>query len=207
MTHNKEEINAKILYELLGSISGFIEKEINMYALGGTALTILGIKQSTLDIDINIDSQSEYKYTLEIFEQIGFKKIGTYRWLTQEGLAFDLFFGSNILGTDLLPDCLEKSKFINSFGMIKLYTLSLYDIIISKLARGDDRDFSDIKNIFEEENINLKLLTKRYKETMEVSVVGQYKQKLLNLIETKFSQWKFPLNKKLIEEVKKWPEQ
>ena len=47
MTHNKEEINAKILYELLGSISGFIEKEINMYALGGTALTILGIKQST----------------------------------------------------------------------------------------------------------------------------------------------------------------
>ena len=122
-------------------------------------------------------------------------------------MAFDLFFGSNILGTDLLPDCLEKSKFINSFGMIKLYTLSLYDIIISKLARGDDRDFSDIKNIFEEENINLKLLTKRYKETMEVSVVGQYKQKLLNLIETKFSQWKFPLNKKLIEEVKKWPEQ
>ena len=207
MAHNKKEINADELFELLGSISGYIEREINMYALGGTALTILGIKQSTLDIDVNIDSESEYKYITKIFERIGFKKIGTYRWLTQEGLAFDLFFGSNILGTDLFSDCLEKSKFIKSFGMINLYTLSLYDIIISKLARGDSRDFDDIKNIFKNEKIDVKELVERYEKTMEASVVGQYKQKLLDLIKIKFSQWEFLLDKELINEVEKWPNQ
>ncbi len=203
MAHNSKEINAERLYEMLGSISKFVEKEVSMYALGGTALTILGIKPSTLDIDINIDSEKEYKYVCKIFEQIGFERTGI-RWITQEGLAFDLFYGSNILGTGLLPDCLEKSKFIKSFGKIKLYTLSFEDIIISKLARGDERDFDDIKNILKNEKINLRKLAERYKETMEVSAAGHYKQKLLDFIEFKFKEWGFSLDKKLINEVKEW---
>lgn len=202
----KKETNATELFTLLESLATFVEEKVQMYALGGTALTILGLKQSTLDIDINIDSSKQYQYICELFKRIGFKKIGGIRWLTQEGLAFDLFYGSDILGTALRPDCLELSKFIKSFGNIDLYTLSLYDIIISKLARGDERDFNDIRNILEKEKIDLQKLTERYLETMDVSVVGQYKQKLLDLIEIKFWQWKMPTDKKLIEEVKQWPE-
>ncbi len=78
-----------------------------MYALGGTALTILNIKKSTLDIDVNIETIKEYEYICKLFEQIGFEKKGTIRWITQEGLAFDVFHSSNILGTELLPDCLK----------------------------------------------------------------------------------------------------
>ncbi|MEK6937591.1 MAG: nucleotidyltransferase [Nanoarchaeota archaeon] len=206
MPYNAKEVDARELFELLESLSKYIEEEIKMYALGGTALTILQIKPSTLDIDINIHSHQEYRYTCKIFGDIGFKKIGTIRWLTQEGLAFDLFTQSNFLGTQLLPDCLEKSKFIRSFGKIKLYTLSLEDIIISKLARGDMRDFSDIKKILESNKIDINYLVSRYKETMENSAVAFYKQKLLDLIEIKFGQWGFELDQKLIEEVKKWEE-
>ena len=202
----KKETSANELFELLESISAFVEEKVQMYALGGTALTILGIKPSTLDIDINIDSGKQYNYLCKIFERIGFTRIGTIRWLTQEGLVFDVFYGSNILGTELLPDCLEKSRFIKSFGLIELYTLSPYDIIISKLARGDERDFNDIKNILEKEKIDLKTLILRYQKTMEVSTVGQYKQKLLDLIDIKLGQWKKPLNDQLIQEVRLWPE-
>ena len=134
MPHNKEEIDAQRLFELLSSISKFVDRKITMYALGGTALTILNIKRSTLDIDINIASTSEYEYICRLFEQIGFEKTGIIRWISQEGLAFDLFHGSFILGTALLPDSLKLSKFIKNFGNIELYTLSLEDIIISKLA-------------------------------------------------------------------------
>jgi hypothetical protein len=175
-----------------------------MYALGGTALTILHIKRSTLDIDINIDSNAEYTYICKIFEQIGFEKTGGIRWLTQEGLAFDLFYGSNILGTTLLPDCLGEAKFIQSFGNIELYTLSLYDIIISKLARGDSRDFDDIKSIFDNEKIDVENLTERYRKTMDASIVANHKQKLLDLIELKFREWEFPMDEELLNEVKKW---
>lgn len=204
MAHNKEEINVKKLLELLQSISKYVDIKIKIYALGGTALTLLNIKKSTLDIDINIETNKEYEYISKLFEQIGFEKVGDIRWITQEGLAFDVFHGSNILGTDLLPDCLNLSKFINSFGYIELYTLSLQDIIISKLARGDSRDFDDIKAIFKKEKINLQELVNRYKKTMEVSIVSEYKQKLLDLIEIKFREWRFPLDLALINEVKKW---
>ena len=203
MNYNEKEINAEELFELIRSISKFIEKEIKMYALGGTALTILNIKKSTMDVDINIESNDEYHYICKIFENLGFERNGI-RWISQEGLAFDLFYGSNILGTELLPNCIEKSKFIKSFDNIKLYTLPLEDIIISKLARGDSRDFDDIKMILKIKKINLKDLVQRYKETMEASIVANYQQKLLDLIEIKFKEWKSSIDKSLIDEVKKW---
>lgn len=203
MTHNIKEINAEKLFELIGSISKYIEKEIKMYALGGTALTILNIKNSTLDVDFNIESYSEYKYICKIFENIGFEKKGI-RWISQEGLAFDMFYGSNILGTELLSDAISESKFIKSFGNIKIYTLPLEDIIISKLARGDSRDFDDIKKILETKKIDIKTLIERYKATMETSTVANYQQKLLDLIEFKFEEWGFISYHDLIQEVKKW---
>lgn len=204
MAHNAKEVDAEELFDLLRSISKFIERKIRMYALGGTALTILGIKASTRDIDMNIDSREEYDHICRIFMDLGFNRAGTYRWTAQEGLAFDLFWGSSILGTNLLSDCLDQAKHIGSFGNIELYTLSLYDIIISKLARGDPRDFDDIKSVFKKEEIDLNKLVGRYKETMETSVVAHYKQKLLDLIEIKFKEWRFKLDKKLIEEVRTW---
>ena len=203
MANNEKEINAEELFELIESISKFIEKEIKMYALGGTALTIFHIKKSTRDIDINIESDSEYQYICKIFDDLGFERNGI-RWITQEGLAFDMFHGSNIMGTELLPDYIDKSKFIKSFGNIKLYTLPLEDIIISKLARGDSRDFDDIKRILKVGKIDLQKLIQRYKETMESSVVANYKQKLLDLIKIHFKEWKFTIDKELIDEVKQW---
>ncbi|MBT5021712.1 hypothetical protein HOK51_08650 [Candidatus Woesearchaeota archaeon] len=204
MPHNKERINTNRLFNLIKSISSFVDREIFFYALGGTALTLLNIKNSTLDVDINIESEKDYLYVCELFDQIGFKKSGPIRWISQEGIAFDIFHGSYILGTDLLHDCLNKSKFIESFGKIKLYALNPLDIIISKLARGDDRDFEDIKSIFKSEKIDLKELVDRYKKTMETSIVSNSKQKLLDLIEIKFSEWEYDLDAKLIGEVKKW---
>ena len=202
--YNKNTTNAKDLFDLLEPISKFFGKKIKMYALGGTALTILNIKPSTLDIDINIHSEKDYKYICKIFEQINFKKIGSIRWLTQEGLAFDLFHSSNIMGTQLLDDCLKKSKLIKEFDNIELYSLSLYDIIISKLARGDKRDFDDIKSILESKKIDLSYLIERYHKTMQNSIVANSKQKLLDLLDIKFKDWNYKIDQNHIKEIKKW---
>ena len=58
-----------------------------MYALGGTALTICRLSLY-FRYRYQYHSHQEYRYTCKIFGDIGFKKIGTIRWLTQEGLAF-----------------------------------------------------------------------------------------------------------------------
>lgn len=198
------ELTVSDLYALLESISTYMEKEVEVYALGGTALTILGLKSSTKDVDFNVDSTEQYTYLIKLFKDLGFEEIGSIRWQTQEGFALDIFYGSNILGTALLPDCLKKSRFIRGFGKLKLYTFSLDDIIISKLARGSDRDFMDIKQILLKEKIVMEELVNRYKETMETSIVAQYKQRLLDLIEIKFKEWSFKTDKRLLKEVKGW---
>jgi len=204
--YNKSDIDTTELFNLFTSISKFFHKNVNLYALGGTALTLLNIKTSTIDIDINIDKESEYRYVCKIFSNIGFKRESSIRYRTQEGLAFDIFHGSNIMGTNLLEDCLEKSKIIKKFGNLTLHTLSLEDIIISKLARGDPRDMDDIKSIFDDTKIELRSLVDRYKKTMESSTVGKHKQKLLDLVHFKFKEWNFKLDDELITEVEQWQE-
>jgi hypothetical protein len=201
---NPVPIGVDTLFGLLDSLSTFAEHKIRLYALGGTALTILGIKPSTLDIDINVGSEAEYRYISSLFEELGFQKEGTMKWTTQEGLRFDLFHSSNILGTQLLPDCLTKAKFIRKVGSIELYTLSPEDIIISKLARGIDRDFDDIRLILDHEKINLNSLATRYRNTMQDSVVSLHKQKFLDLIDIKYKEWGRKPNTRLIAEVRKW---
>ena len=42
--HNPKEQRTNELFELLESLVPYIEEKIQLYALGGTALTILGIK-------------------------------------------------------------------------------------------------------------------------------------------------------------------
>ncbi|MBI5388746.1 hypothetical protein HZB01_00020 [Candidatus Woesearchaeota archaeon] len=201
---NTKETNADALYAFLESIGKFFEQKIKFYALGGTALTILGIKPSTLDLDFNIHSEKEYQHAILIFTDIGFRKIGDYKWITQEGFALDIFHGSYILGTQLLPDALAKSKPIRKFGNIELFVLSLEDIIISKLARGDSRDFVDIHAIFLKNKISIPYLTQRYKETVAISIIPLAKQKLLDLIEIKCKEWKIDVASGIIEEVKQW---
>ncbi len=203
MAHNKRELGAEELFEFIKSITKYVNKEIKIYALGGTALTILNIKNSTLDIDVNIESEKEYKYICKIFDDLGFQRKGR-RWYTQEGLAFDMFHGSHILGTELLPEAITEAELIKEIGKIKLYVIPLEDIIISKLARGDKRDFQDIKSILEYKDINLREFTKRYKRTMKQSTVKNYKQKLLDLIDIKFKEWNIRISEELLKEVKEW---
>ncbi len=47
-------------------------------------------------------------------------------------------------------------------------------------------------------------LAQRYKRTMEQSIVADHKQKLLDLIEIKFKEWKLHCDQQLIAEVRTW---
>lgn len=205
MPHNRDALNKTDLLALIKDIDSYAQQHYDLYALGGTALTLRDIKDSTLDVDINIPEDQKDALT-KLFEKLGFQQLGTHRWRAQEGFAFDLFTGNDILGTHLPDDTTQQAHPITTYQHITLYALSNQDIIISKLTRGDDRDFADIKTILEHQTIDLHALTRRYQQTMQDSVVAQHKQKLLDLIEIKLPQWGFEKPQELIKEVKQWPE-
>ena len=108
-----------------------MKRKITLVAVGGTAMTLLGLKPSTRDVDFCISS--DYK---EEFEKAIDK---TFR--------VDLFFDGYIFSEQLPSDYIEKSKEILRLKNITLNTLSPADIVITKSARFNARDEEDISAI------------------------------------------------------------
>ena len=108
-----------------------MKRKITLVAVGGTAMTLLGLKPSTRDVDFCISS--EYK------KEFG-KSIGkTFR--------VDLFFDGYIFSEQLPEDYAEKSKEILVLRNITLKALSPVDIVVTKSARLNARDEEDIRAI------------------------------------------------------------
>lgn len=192
----KEDL--QILLEALCEIS----PKLDLFAIGGTAMVLDGIKFVTKDIDFVTDS-SENKIE-KLFQSAGLKKEKNfrYRWTTPNNIKIDIFCDGTIQGTPLSDDFKELSKRLDSFKKITLWRLNWYDIIINKMDRGENRDFEDIKMILEKEDLDLEFLIDRFLEVAETGIIANKHRKALDLIELKFKEWKFPINKKLIGKIK-----
>ncbi len=201
-THNT---NKEELLSFLKNIDEKLPHKITIIAIGGTALTLLNLKDSTKDIDFDLPIEKDWKALESLFQKLDFESEG-FAWFTPTGLRIDLFKRGYIFCSQLPFDYVEKSKDAVKLDKITLKTLSLEDIIVSKLGRGDERDFQDIKQIYLHANINNEQLAERFFEIAQSWIESSeiVRQKLLDLIDIKFSQWKFPIPNKLVQKVRAW---
>jgi hypothetical protein len=201
---NARRVPREELIDLLEKLNEFAAMHIDIFAVGGTALTLLGLKDSTRDIDFNIDSESGYNEIEKLFGKMGFRKIGPNKWETDRGFYVDLFKSGYIFCVQLPEDYKKASKEIRNFGRIRLFAISAYDIITTKLGRGDSRDFDDIEVVFTKNRINLGKLAKRYVESMERSFVPNAKENMLFLLKKKLGIWGLKGSDKAVSMVEKW---
>lgn len=133
------------LLEALSMWNGFLKKKVHLIACGGTALTLLGLKPSTKDIDLVVPVEQEYDYLLKVLEQLGYSPISGVGWARDDKFVFDLFRGKKVHTTELLESPLTASNnsLIKEFSYLYLGVLNDYDLIISKLFRGSVIDFED----------------------------------------------------------------
>ncbi len=148
-----------------------LNKKAEFYAIGGTAMVLSGYKAATKDIDFLTPlTQKEIK---EIFSAIGLEEIDNCplcnKWRFN-GKRLDIFYIETgmIMGFPLTDDWKEKSRLINETRKLKIYTLNWEDIISTKLARGEFRDFEDILKILEREKINFDKFETGFKERADV---------------------------------------
>ncbi len=192
------------LMELLEKLNEFSEKGIEIFAVGGTSLTLLGLKDSTRDVDLNIDSGKGHKEIEGLFLRMGFEKTGENKWKSDIGFHIDLFQGGYIFCVQLNEDYKKLSKEIRNFGRIRLMTISPYDIIITKLARGDERDFDDIRIVFEKERVDPGKLAERYIQTMGNSFVRNARDSMLFLLKGKMKEWGMKTSGEALRMVEEW---
>lgn len=152
----------------------FLKRKVHLITCGGTALTLLGVKPSTKDIDLIVPNLDEYEYLVSILKQLGYKAASGWGWERGDGFIFDLFRGKAVHTTELLESPLEKGNHIlvKEFDRIYLGVLNYYDIVISKLFRATAIDIDDCLVLIRDKNkeIDLKQLEKRFKETASFDV-------------------------------------
>jgi len=180
-------LNKDYLLNVLRSWDGFLKKRVQLIACGGTAMTLLGVKDSTADIDLLIPEDRQYLYLISILEDIGYKKIHSTRWAGKDMFVFDLYPGKTIFQTELLESPLKKgnSTVLHEFKYISLGVLNCYDLIISKIFRCSSVDMEDclilIKN--RKNDIYFKKLKDRYYETSSYSVSDEQNKRNFELFQ------------------------
>ncbi len=156
MPSSRGEIDSSRLIEFLEEIGRELPHKIVLVAAGGTAMTLLGVKPSTRDIDFTgpADDISVFRATLG---------------KVPHGMKVDTWPGGQVF-TQILPaDYLQKSKKLKAITNIELRALHPVDIVVSKLGRLDDRDEQDIKACIRKSKLSKAAVAKR---ASEVAYVG-----------------------------------
>ncbi len=66
-------INKQGLLDKISVWDGFLKRKVHLIACGGTAMTLLGVKASTKDIDLLVPNEEEHSYLVGILQQLGYK--------------------------------------------------------------------------------------------------------------------------------------
>ena len=166
--------NKDALYNTLSIWNGFLGRKIHLIACGGTALTLLGIKDSTKDIDLIVPRETEHSYLIKTLRDIGYKQVTEHGWSSEDLFIFDIFKGNYVYTTALLESPLDEGNHILIKELSSLYlgVLNDYDLIISKLFRGTEIDFDDCLALIRHRkgSIDLDKLKRRYRETASYDI-------------------------------------
>ncbi|MGQ0771597.1 MAG: DUF6036 family nucleotidyltransferase [Nitrososphaerota archaeon] len=143
--------NTKLL-DFLGEIDKELKRKIVVVAVGGTAMTLLKAKPSTIDVDFTIPGKF-------------YKEFKEAERIVQPGFRVDVFQDGNVFITALPDDYLKKSKIVRTkLTNVQLRALDPVDIIITKITRLDGRDEQDIESCIKKFKIRKSQILKRAKE-------------------------------------------
>lgn len=120
------------LLEFLEAINDDLTKKITLVAAGGTAMTLLDLKPSTIDIDFTIPALDRAEFELVLKNN-------------PSGYRVDRWTDGYIYCQRLPEDYLEKSIKIKEFSHIVLRALHPLDIVVTKIGRLNPRDIQDIE--------------------------------------------------------------
>jgi hypothetical protein len=154
------------LMEFLKHVDKELEKEIKIIAVGGTAMTLLDLKPSTIDIDFDLESDDA-----EELERV-LKTI-------PHGFRIDIFKDGMIFSQQLPNDYSEKSILIRTdFRNIRLFALHPVDIVVTKIGRLNKRDEEDISACIKKFRLTKQEIEKRAEQ---VEYIGRKENYEINL--------------------------
>lgn len=162
--------------------------KIHLVACGGTALSLLGYKESTKDVDLLVPNEKEYERLVKFLIQAGYERVTGQGWKRpDEVIQYDVYPGKRAFQTELINSPLEENgqKKIWEGKKISLGVLNSVDLIITKLFRGSEQDVEDCLTLLDHEAVSLRALEERYRETARYEIAEERVIKNLEYFLTK----------------------
>jgi hypothetical protein len=168
VTASKYRITGRKLIQTIDNWEHLISFKVDLIGCGGTALTLLEIKESTKDIDFIVPVHKEYERLIKFLGSLGYEeKGGGLAHPDDPNFLYQFWTGNRVFTTDLLDSPLDPGKNIpvKKWRHIYLGALNLQDLIITKIFRGTQLDVDDCAAAFAAYQIDPEELLKRYAET------------------------------------------
>jgi len=188
-------INMEEQNKLLANVAKRLKGRVTAYAIGGTAMMFLGIKDATLDIDLVFDTEEDRKAFKEAAKEIGYKEqdsIVVYgaekknrpEMLKLKNERFDLFL-NKVIHFIFSDDMKKRTGQTNQYGEnLILKVASHNDIILMKCATDRLKDKDDARKIIEAKEINWESIINEAKnqvalgETTAIFELGEFLEHL-----------------------------
>jgi hypothetical protein len=163
----KYRISGVDLLDTLENWDSLMNFRVRLIACGGTALTLLNIKESTKDIDLIVPETSEYDKLMKFLKALNYRYKGN--GLAHEddpNFIYQFWCGNKVFTTDLLESPMKENKhiLINRWTHIYLGALNLTDLIITKMFRGTPADREDCLAAFATGQVDAEKLLESYSE-------------------------------------------
>jgi len=159
--------------EMFTSIGEKIEKKISVYAIGGTAMMLRSIKNSTFDVDLVFDKVNDREDFVFTLKKLGAKEIDrrlvyglqkdTPIMLDFENCRFDLFM-EKIITSRFSEKMKKRAGQIHEFGNLIIKAADYHDILIMKSVTSRVKDLDDITSIINKKRINWEIILDEARE-------------------------------------------
>lgn len=163
---------------ILLNIARKLKKQLTAFAIGGTALMFLGIKDSTLDIDLVFKNREERGEFIKSAGEFGFsfldsaivygKRESLPVMLRLGDVRLDLFI-DNVIDFEFSEEMQKRARITKQFEKnLILKIADLHDIILMKCATGRLKDIDDARTIIQTTNINWSLIIEEAKNQLSL---------------------------------------
>jgi len=155
------EFNAEYVDQELGNIGIRIKKKIDIYLIGGVAMSFRKLKETTKDIDIVFKNKEDYlifkdalfgaQYHEPVIVKREYGHLDTMKmYENKDGFHLDIFVGHVLGKLDLSPSMMKRAELYKKYNNLTVYLISKEDIFLFKglASEGRTRDLDDMRLLY-----------------------------------------------------------
>ena len=149
------DITAQSLTNFLEQLGRCYRHPGRIYLVGGSSLILVAAKISTLDIDLKFEVSSEYHS--EFIRCL--RQLARQLKLPIEQASPDQFI-------PLPQGYQERHQFIGRYGSLDVFHFDFYSVALSKLHRGNEKDYADVIQMVQQNLVKLAQLRDSFQEIL-----------------------------------------